>query len=103
MHREPIRMHPYVIEVLGYGWGLTEENILPFIITEFAELGCMRDYLLNCETALRFHLTLCSQVSAGLAEMHRSGIAHGDLKLENVLVSKDRGQVVAKLVSPDCD
>jgi tRNA A-37 threonylcarbamoyl transferase component Bud32 len=38
-------------------------------------------------------------VTAGLAEMHRYGIAHGDLKVENVLVYEDNGQPVAKLVS----
>ncbi len=102
MHHEPIATHPNLIMLLGYGWGLTKDSILPFIVTEFAELGCMRDYLRNCKSPLRLRLSFCSQVAAGLTEMHRSGVAHGDLKLENVLMTDSCGQPVAKLVSLRC-
>jgi len=65
MHHKPIGMHSNVIKLLGYGWGLSEESNLPFMVTEFAELGCMRDYLLNRKSLLRLRLTLCSQATAG--------------------------------------
>ena len=103
MHHEPIATHPNVIGLLGYGWGLMKESILPFMVTEFAELGCMRDYLATCRPSIRLRLTLCSQVTAGLAELHRSGVMHGDLKLENVLIIGNEKQVVAKLVSSRVD
>ena len=97
MHHEPIAIHPNLIGLLGYGWGLTNDSVLPFIVTEFAELGCMRDYLRNCKSPLRLRLSFCSQVTAGLAEVHRSGVAHGDLKLENVLMTESCGRPVAKV------
>jgi serine/threonine protein kinase len=59
----------------------------------------MRDFLRTSLPPIRQPLTFCSHVTAGLAELHRSGVAHGDLKLENVLMSKGDRQLVAKLVS----
>lgn len=49
---------------------------------------------------------LCYHVASGLYELHLSGVAHGDLKLENVLVvfaepdmaGERRFPVLAKLV-----
>lgn len=41
---------------------------------------------------------LCDGVVIGLAVLHASGVIHGDVKLENVLVfASDEGEIVAKL------
>jgi serine/threonine protein kinase len=101
MHHPPLAQHLYVSRLLGYGWGLTIQDVLPFIVVEFAEHGTMRDYLIEKKPCLSHRLHLCSQVYSALQELHRSGIAHGDLKLENVLIFPQLPEPIAKLVSRD--
>ena len=86
MHHPPLEEHENILSLFGYGWGLTKEDILPFIVTEFAQLGTLRGYLKEQALPLKAKLALCSQVACGLNRLHWAGVAHGDLKLENVLV-----------------
>ena len=85
MHHEPLAKHPNIINLLGYGWQLQESSI-PFFVIECAELGTLRQYLKATPLSLRQRQTLCRHVALGLHELHMSGISHGDLKLDNVLV-----------------
>jgi serine/threonine protein kinase len=112
MNHPPIAQHQNILTLLGYGWGLRKGDVIPFIVTEYASLGTLRDYLQAKCRPLKTRLALCSQVACGLNRLHWTGIAHGDLKLENVLVfphsnkvchcrgvSNYDADVVAKLVS----
>ncbi|KAI8629844.1 hypothetical protein F5Y19DRAFT_61701 [Xylariaceae sp. FL1651] len=86
MYHPPIAQHENILTLLGYGWGLIKGDLIPFIVTDYAALGTLREYL-NTKTApLQTKLALCSQVACGLNRLHWTGVAHGDLKLENVLV-----------------
>ena len=111
MHHPPLAEHENILSLLGYGWGLTKGDVLPFIVTEFAQLGTLREYLQAQNLSLQAKLALCSQVACGLNRLHWAGVAHGDLKLENVLVfqSTSNGSLgvyetdlVAKLVRSFC-
>ena len=86
MSHLPLAQHPNILNILGYGWELKGEGPLPFIVTECATLGTLREYLTKSTTDARRRRELCYQVASGLHELHLSGVAHGDLKLENVLV-----------------
>ena len=86
MHHPPLAQHPNILGLLGYGWNLAETSALPFLVTEYAERGTLRDFLRNVPTSILSKLTLCGNIASGLHAMHRCGVAHGDLKLENVLV-----------------
>lgn len=105
MHHPPLARHDNVIRLLGYGYGLSSTNSLPFLVTEYSHHGTLREYLMSDRTTLVARLKLCGGVASGLHAMHLSGVAHGDVKLENVLVflneSEDGGrpEVVPKLVS----
>ena len=106
MSHLPLAQHPNILNIFGYGWDIGGEGPLPFIVTEYATLGTLRDYLLTTDTSARTRRELCYQTASGLHELHLSGIAHGDLKLENVLVveadsdtvREKRVSVIAKLV-----
>ncbi|PGH11094.1 serine/threonine protein kinase [Polytolypa hystricis UAMH7299] len=95
MHHAPLAAHRNILDILGYGWQLQQGSI-PFLITECAEYGTLREYLRDNSFSIRQKQKLCRQVASGLLELHRSGIAHGDLKLDNVLVVK-------VVISPDND
>ena len=86
MHHLPLMEHRNVINLLGYGWELKGDGPLPFIVTEYASLGTLREYLTTESSDARSRRELCYHVASGLHELHLSGVAHGDLKLENVLV-----------------
>ncbi|KAF2729238.1 kinase-like protein, partial [Polyplosphaeria fusca] len=86
MCHPPISQHENIVTLLGYGWGLRMGDIIPFIVTDFAALGTLRDYLRSETVTMQSKLALCSQVACGLNRLHWASVAHGDLKLENVLV-----------------
>lgn len=57
-------------------------------MTEYAPYGTLRQYLThNPDISGRKRLQLCRNVGSGLETLHTSGVFHGDLKLENVLVT----------------
>ena len=87
MSHLPLAQHPNILNILGYGWESQGEGLLPFIVTECATLGNLREYLTKSTTDAKRRRELCYQVASGLHGLHLSGVAHGDLKLENVLVT----------------
>ena len=105
MHHPPLARHDNIIRLLGYGYGLSGTNPLPFLVTEYSQHGTLREYLISKTPTLIDRLKLCGGVASGLHAMHLSGVAHGDVKLENVLVFLNesehgwRPEVVPKLVS----
>ncbi|KAH0564834.1 hypothetical protein GP486_001782 [Trichoglossum hirsutum] len=86
MHHPPLARHENILTLLGYGWGLAKGDIIPFLVTEYAALGTLRECLLSRPLPTESKLGLCNQIACGLNRLHWSGVAHGDLKLENILV-----------------
>ena len=108
MHYKPLTEHTNIVRILGYGWGLSTDSALPFLVTEYAEYGNLRHYISRKASSLSLvsRMKLTGHVASGLHALHLCGIAHGDVKLENVLVFKDASKdafdlesVIPKLVS----
>lgn len=74
-----------ILNVIGYSWNIQGGSVIPFVITEFAAEGTLRGYLKSKRIPLHERLLLCRDVAQGLHALHTCGVAHGDLKLENVL------------------
>lgn len=87
MSHGPLAGHDNVLDILGYGWNFRGSGSIPFLVTEYATSGTMRDYLRRYRLPSRDKLLLCVNVARGIHELHLCGMAHGDLKLDNVLVS----------------
>ena len=87
MHHEPIRNHRNILRLLGYGWNYEHGDTIPFLVTEIASEGTLRQYLKRTDLRIASRFRLCGDVCAGLYELHLSGIAHGDIKLDNILVN----------------
>lgn len=66
----------------------------PLFICEYAQLGTLTDYL-HMRNASNWSVshdelwTLLYQACEGLSYLHERGIAHGDLKCDNILVGND--------------
>ncbi|KAG8698335.1 hypothetical protein FRC08_005994 [Ceratobasidium sp. 394] len=80
--------HPNILELIGFSTFRGQISI----VSSWMENGTLPEYVSKHPEADRFQL--CTQVSAGLAYLHRSDIVHGDVKGSNVLAS---GSGVAKL------
>ena len=106
MHHPPLARHDNILGLLCYGWNMSGDSALPFLVTEYAEHGTLRELLQKETISVALKLKLCGDIASGLHAMHLCGVSHGDLKLENVLVFEGEhghraiaDQYSAKLVS----
>ena len=96
-----VLLHPFlqkqrnIIRLLAHGW---DEEIIPFLVMEFADLGTASRYLQSEKRSWDDMAELVVDVATGLAVLHDCDIVHGDVKLENILMfSEEDGGFVAKL------
>ena len=80
--------HPHVVRIYDQGFG--EE--LAYIAMEHLAGGTLRD-LIQRRLWPRQALALIAQAASGLAEIHRCGIVHRDVKPANLMLRND-GEVV---------
>lgn len=95
MRHPPLEAHPNLPSVFGYGWKTLNNSILPFIVVEYAGLGTFREWVRNKGVQPEFGNlkdieVLLGDVVSGLSALHSCGIAHGDVKLDNVLILPSR-------------
>ncbi|KAL8664455.1 MAG: hypothetical protein Q9202_003005 [Teloschistes flavicans] len=96
----PFRNHECLIEAIGYGWSRsTEAGVHPYLVVEYSDHGTLADYLQRITPPVDQCRQLALDCAVGLQALHHSGIVHGDLKIDNVLVFDCAGErpQVAKL------
>jgi serine/threonine protein kinase len=88
LNHPPLKEHPNLIQLLGYGWEYLDFGFCPFIVLEFADLGTLDQFLVLRADKLSAvdKLEICIDILSGLEALHSCDITHGDIKLENVLV-----------------
>lgn len=124
MQYPPLAVHDNIVHLEGYGWNASSKSYAPFLVLEYAVHNTMRAFLRDMGHQVRaaqqeteqelqkgplakeqrpysFILRLCSNVRSGLIALHEHNVFHGDVKLENVLITiTERGDapLIAKLV-----
>src|SRR6266581_2023201 len=79
--------HPNIAAIFDHGFA----EDLAYIVMEYFPAGCLRD-VVRGPLPPRQALSLLAQAATALAEVHRQGIVHGDLKPENFMV-RENGEI----------
>lgn len=88
--------HPAVVDVFDQGESVGPDGPILFLVMELVEGGTLRDVLRERgQLGVPAALAVLEPVLAGLAEAHRRGMVHRDVKPENVLISDAREVKVA--------
>ncbi|KAA6385285.1 MAG: putative NEK protein kinase [Streblomastix strix] len=82
----------HVVEPLGYF--LNEDKDKAYLVLEYCENGDLRQYIqsmknFGTEISEAKAFELIRQVTLALNQLHINGIIHGDIKPENILLTKD--------------
>ena len=93
--------HPNIVTIYDLG----QDGSTHYIAMEMIEGKTLRELLAGGPLPIRKAIEIAAQVAEGLAKAHEAGIAHRDLKPDNLMLSQD-GFVkildfgLAKLASP---
>ena len=77
-----------IVNMLGLGWdnSLHQPQYFPTIVLEHANCGSLDSLQSSADLSSQQRLRLCIDVGAGPDILHECGLAHGDVKAENVMV-----------------
>ncbi|KAL4965479.1 uncharacterized protein BDV14DRAFT_199883 [Aspergillus stella-maris] len=97
---QPIRRHSNIISLVAFEWVFwpgENPGVSPVLCLERSELGDLatfqREHKLQYETKKRIFL----DVANGLLGLHETGVVHGDIKSENILIFESDEGYTAKL------
>lgn len=84
----PLQSHPSIMRLLGSSWTTDVFGTpIPQLIVEYSSLGNLFDMLATSPPlTTREKLDIVFDISSGLERIHECGIAHGDMKLSNIMV-----------------
>lgn len=88
LSHSPLQSHPNIIRLLGSSWAAdTFGTPIPQLIVEYSSLGNLFDMLAaSPPLTTQDKLNIVFEISSGLERIHECGIAHGDMKLSNIMV-----------------
>ncbi|CAE6367514.1 unnamed protein product [Rhizoctonia solani] len=83
--------HPNVLQLLG----IAQHRKQLAIVSPWMPNGTLRSLLSSNLPSKHDLHNFCCQITEGVAYLHETGIVHGDLKTDNILVSTDQRIVLA--------
>ena len=77
--------HANIVKVFEHGYA--EEERIPYLVMEYVKGKSLREYCHeSCSLDINQRLSIIRQVASALAQAHKNGIYHRDIKPDNVLV-----------------
>src|SRR5271155_6090061 len=77
--------HPDIVTIYELG----RDGSTPYIAMELVEGKTLRELLAGGSMPIRKAIEMAAQVAEGLSKAHEAGIAHRDLKPDNLMLSHD--------------
>ena len=78
------------INIIGIHDALfSEDEMTAYLVLEWANCGCLDNYIKTRYFSLGEISTIFSQVISGILYLHKNGIAHKDIKPSNILIQDD--------------
>ncbi|KLU90411.1 TKL protein kinase [Magnaporthiopsis poae ATCC 64411] len=97
----PLREHGGIVRLTSVEWARIDpigHSWVPVLFLEEAQHGSLQQYVASETPDIKTCLQLSQEIGSGLQALHASGVIHGDLKSQNVLVfDLGDGRVRAKL------
>ncbi|KAK0662037.1 hypothetical protein QBC41DRAFT_330020 [Cercophora samala] len=94
----PLRDHPNIVDLKGIAWDFEnddEDKPTPLLVEEFAP-GRSLETFWNTENLVsvpfKAKASLCRDIAEGIYALHACGIAHGDIKPDNILIFPQESQ-----------
>ncbi|KAJ5113288.1 hypothetical protein N7456_001822 [Penicillium angulare] len=97
---EPIRKHRNIISLISFEWMFwpgEEPSLSPQLCLERSELGDLATFQSTHSLSYHEKRNLFLDIAHGIVALHDSGVVHGDIKSENVLIFKHGVVYQAKL------
>jgi tetratricopeptide (TPR) repeat protein len=84
--------HPNVCKIFEIHTAMTPNGEIDFLTMEFLEGETLAERLSRGPLPVAEARAIGRQICAGLAEAHRHGVVHGDLKSNNVILAQDEAR-----------
>jgi len=80
--------HTNIVKVFEHGYA--EEERIPYFVMEYVKGKTLKDYCHeSCSLDMKQRLSIIRQIASALAQAHKHGIYHRDVKPDNILVEND--------------
>jgi serine/threonine protein kinase len=90
--------HPNILQIYDVG---ETESALPYIVTEYASEGNLRDAIRRETLPTRLMCEIVSCVARGVDAAHQAGIVHRDIKPSNILIHQSTSASGNRDATPD--
>jgi hypothetical protein len=93
----PLLEHENIIHLLGLAWGNNDADPLhqlPILIVEYGNLGTLSDVQKKQTLTSALKANICLGIARGLNALHSSGIIHGDVKPDNIIMCSGEGKIM---------
>jgi len=97
---EAIRKSPNIVSLISFEWMFwpgEEPSLSPQMCLERSELGDLASFQRAHSLSYQDKRKIFLDIAHGLVALHDSGVVHGDIKSENVLIFENEGIYQAKI------
>ncbi|KAI1750462.1 hypothetical protein F4782DRAFT_245748 [Xylaria castorea] len=84
-----VQQSPNVVNLGGITWSVESDSVWPVLV--YTRGTPLRQYLLECcekPLDLKEKLNICFGICSGGSALHQSGVVHGDLKPQNIIMTR---------------
>jgi serine/threonine protein kinase len=85
----PLKEHENIVQLSSIQWARIDpvkHSWIPVLLLEEAQHGSLQQYVASEKPGIETCLQISQEIGSGLQALHASGVIHGDLKFQNVLV-----------------